>query len=242
MMTPTHARTRPRRCPRSFGFTLIELLIGLSVALVVLTGALTVAGLQLGEHHRLMLELQVQQELRATAELMLRDLRRAGGWDRPQDGVWRTDQPLSLVNPFGELSLDEGGRRISYSFSKGDGSAPASPGAPATASLRETSGFRLVDGRLDQLIAGRHQPLTDSAIVRVTGFRVVPMAVDHPLTGFCARPCPAGLSPAGACPPVLRVHALQLSLEAEAAHDTRVRHQLRLHTRLRNDQLLGACP
>ncbi|RZI57541.1 MAG: prepilin-type N-terminal cleavage/methylation domain-containing protein [Rubrivivax sp.] len=203
------------------GFTLVEFMIGLAVGLLLLAGAFSMAGIQLGEHHRLMLELQVQQDLRATAELILRDLRRAAFWDRAQDGVWQDDPDVPARNPFTEIAVEDAGRRVSYSFAR-DGSAPSA------GSVRETSGFRLSDGRIDQLIAGRYQPLTDPDLLRVNRLEVRVDARAHPLDSVC--------------PSALSRRLVTVAVDAEATHDARARHHLELLSQLHNDALSGDCP
>lgn len=240
------ASRRPHDSRRrtSSGFTLVEVLVGVAISLAIIAGALATAGLQLGEHHRLMLELQVQQDLRATAELMLHDLRRAGFRDRPQDAVWREDRPARDSNPPADITVDDAGRRITYSFARGDvavnggsnkGSGSGASIDPAT-DVRETSGFRFAQGRLDQLIAGRHQPLTDPAVLRIVGFQAWLGSIDHALGDLCPTPCLAS-----ECGPFLRSLQVRFVIEAEAVHDARVKHRIEAQTRIRNDSLSGSC-
>ncbi|WP_431257719.1 PulJ/GspJ family protein [Roseateles chitinivorans] len=214
------------------GFTLVEFMIGLTIGLLLLAGAFSMAGVQLGEHHRLMLELQVQQELRATAELILRDLRRAAFWDKAQDGVWQDDPDAPVPNPYADLTVEDAGHRVSYSFAR-DGSAPSA------GSVRETSGFRLNEGRIDQLIAGRYQPLTDPDLLRVNGFEVRLTAQAHPLGDDCAPGCASGTA---GCLPVLSTRLVTVTVDAEATHDPRARHHLEMLGQLHNHVLSGGCP
>lgn len=222
-----------RRCLR--GFTLVELMTALAISLMLMSGALVMAGVQLGEHRRLQLETQVQQELRGTAELMLRDLRRAAFWDRSPEGVWRLDGPAPEPNPYADLMLEDAGQRVSYSFAR-DGSVPGGD------SVRETSGFRLNEGRIDQLIAGRHQPVTDPALLRVRDFEVRVSSLKRDLTDVCGSGSGGGSGcGAGPCGPALLSRQVELILDAEAAHDARVRHRLTVRGLLRNVVLTGAC-
>jgi len=222
-------------------------MIALTLGLLLMAGACSMAGIQLGEHHRLMLELQVQQELRATAELLLRDLRRASFWDRTQDGVWQEPSDAPVRNPYAEVLVEDSGRRLSYSFAH-EGSPPGG------ASVRETSGFRLNDGRIDQLIAGRYQPLTDPALIRVRQVEVRVASQPHALADACDAGC-AGTSPVGssaasslpgsapgACTPILSTRLVTVTVEAEAVHDPRATHRLELLSRLHNPVLTGDCP
>ncbi len=230
-------QSRRRQC--AAGFTLVELMVGMSVGLALMAGAFALAGIQLGEHHRLLLELQMQQELRATAELMLRDLRRAGFWDRAQDGLWQPDAPVPTSNPYGGFAIEESGQRLSYRYAR-------EAATSGDAGIRESSGFRLSDGRIDQWIAGRFQPLTDPALLRVLRFEARVDSTAHPLGDTCDRPCttPAAAAASGgtSCAPVLQARVVTLSIDAEAAHDRRVRQQASWLSRLPNDTLAGGCP
>ena len=220
---------RSYRAHRSRGFTLIELMTALALSLMLMSGALVMAGVQLGEQRRLQLETLVQQELRATAELMLRDLRRAAFWDRSPQGVWRVDATALELNPYADLTVEDTGQRLSYSFAR-DASVPGG------ASVREASGFRLNEGRIDQLIAGRHQPVTDPALLRVRDFEVRVTSLRRDLADVCASGCGTG-----PCGPALMSRQVELVLDAEAAHDPRVRHRLAVRGLLRNVVLTGAC-
>lgn len=206
------ARRAPARSA-ALGITLIELMVGMAVSLALMAGALATAGIQVGEHHRLMLELQVQQELRATVELMQRDIRRAGYWERAEDGLWRGDNPAPSRNPFDALVVDGGGQRLSY-----------------RAAASESTGFRFAEGRIDQVLGGRHQPLTDPALLRVRSFQASLLPIEVPI-GAPANPGCARLS----------LQSLRIVIEAEALHDPRVRHRVETLTRLRNDRLLESC-
>ena len=62
----------------SRGISLVELMVGIAVGMIVVAGASVMLVNQVNEHRRLMLETQVQQDLRASADLILRELRRAG--------------------------------------------------------------------------------------------------------------------------------------------------------------------
>lgn len=225
-MRHTDARRRTTR-----GFGLVELLVGVAVGLALMAGAFAMAGLQLGEHHRLMLELQIQQELRAVAELMLRDLRRAAFWENAHDGVWSAVRSTPARNPHAALSIGDAEHRLVYSYSR-DGTGP---GAGPGGGTRDTSGFRLVDGRIDQLIAGRYQPVTDPAVLRVLSFETSVTRDAMPVDDVCdARPH-AGREAR------MDTRLVLLSIEAQATHDPRVRHRLDVQGRLRNDTFTGGC-
>ena len=241
--------SRHARRPLPRGFILVELLVGLAISLMLMAGAFAMAGLQVGAHHRLLLELQVQQELRATAELVLRDLRRAASWDRPQDALWQADGPAPVRNPYADIEVGDAGKRVTYSFAR-DGSSSDGAG------VREVAGFRWSDGRIDQLVAGRYQPLTDPAVLRVRAFDLRVESQARSLSDACARACTPGTSPptplpaggggssssAAPCGPASVARLVELVIDAEAVHDRRVSQQLTARSLVRNDALTGGCP
>ncbi len=60
------------------GISLVELLVGLAIGLIVIATALYAVTQHLRENKRLLVEARLMQDLRTAAELIARDLRRAG--------------------------------------------------------------------------------------------------------------------------------------------------------------------
>ena len=84
---PAVARLVPAR-----GISIVELMVGITISLFILAGASLVLTTQLDSNRRLLLEAQVQQDLRTTADMISRDVRRAGYWGKAYCQVW----PASL--------------------------------------------------------------------------------------------------------------------------------------------------
>ena len=80
MLIDRNARWPGTSRQRQTGLSLVELMVGVAVGLFVVAGATLVVSNQLGDNRRLMLETQIQQDLRAAADLIARDLRRSGYW------------------------------------------------------------------------------------------------------------------------------------------------------------------
>lgn len=218
------------------GLSVVELMVGLTVGLIVVAGATTMMVNQLAEHRRLLLEVQVQQDLRAAADLILRDLKQAGSWASAQAGVWSQANPHPLENPYGDVRVS--GSQLAYHYARhGDTGEHGGPEDHAVSS-DEHFGFRVQDGRLDFLLGGRYQPLTDPATLRITGLRiqVTPHAI--PLPDYCPAPCPPGSSQ---CPPVVEVREVSLSITGQATHDPQVRRSVDMQALLRNDRVRGGC-
>ncbi|MDH5540137.1 MAG: hypothetical protein OEY03_12105, partial [Rhizobacter sp.] len=173
-------------------------------------------------------------DLRTTAELVTRNLRRAGYWGAATSGVLPTGTTPLPSNPYVAVdpaAAPSGGVNFRYSRDANENNIVDS---------NEQFGFRLRNGTIEmQLGAGNWQAMTDAGSVRVTGFDVTPRIEEIDLAAYCSKPCPAG-SPS--CPPRLQVRSLALSLSGEAVSDARVTRSIRSHVRLRNDAIIGACP
>lgn len=206
---------------RQQGLGLVELMVGMTVGLIVVAGASVLMVNQLDDHRRLMLETQVQQDLRAAADLMLRDLRRAGFRMRSDKGVW-AEGATPQVNPYDTVNIPETGE-INYSHSKDSNDA-------ATGNY----GFRLSGGNLQFMLNGSWQPLTDSSTLVITGFSVNLNSQQIPLAEFCDAGCAATAS-------CLEVRDVLLSLTGHAARDDKIVRTVTVGTRVRNDAITGAC-
>lgn len=230
----------PRRAQR--GLSIVEMMVGVAIGLFVVAGAAMLLATQLSDNRRLLLETQVQQDLRATADIIVRELRRAGRWGKARDGVWVAGgapaaNPYAAVEPVvgeGGFADDEQASSVEIAYSSVDLEADED-GVVANAERR---GFRLDNGVIQtQLGAGNWQALTDGNTLRVTNFSVrmnrqqVPMA--------CPKACSVG---AVACPPMLEVRDMQVDITGQAAHDPAVLRSVRSNVRLRNDTVNGACP
>lgn len=231
------------KCRPARGLSMVELMVGVTIGLFVVAGAGMLAASQLSDNRRLLLETQVQQDLRATADIIARELRRSGHWAKARDGVWYEGSAAVRSNPYGGLTSAEGGAELqdgdvtnavllNYS-NKGDEALEDDAVA-----ANEQRGFRLDNGTIQtQLGAGNWQALTDSNTLRVTGFSITTQS--KPVQLACTKDCPGG---GQACWPVLAVRELTIDITGEAAHDAAVQRSVRSTVRLRNDPVTGSCP
>lgn len=219
---------------RQRGLSLVEMMVGLTVGLIVVAGASMMMVGQLDDHRRLTLETQVQQDLRAAADLVLRDLRRAAYRQRSEDLVW-TPQAGALLqgNGFSQVSFSRESGELTYAYSR----APQPAAEDNVPGADERYGFRVRDGTLQFLLGGAWQPLTDPHTMRVSDFNVTLNEQRVELGEFCAAPCPPGAD----CPPRQLVRDIAVSLTGTATHDPRVVRSVRLGARLRNDAIQGSC-
>ncbi|MBZ8143671.1 hypothetical protein CLD22_28100 [Rubrivivax gelatinosus] len=210
-------------------------MVGVTVGLlVVAASALLVSG-QLTENRRLMLEIQVQQDLRASADIIVRDLRRAGIWNDAQSiGVWSTENPTPGCNLYATVVPD--GSSIVYHYYR-------------SGAMNSPLGIKLENGVLKTAIQGPSTPsagtceqsttpsswqeLTDSRTLKITrlNFELVDDGSDpEPLP--CPKLCPSGGTE---CWPLLKVRLLQVDIEGEAVSDASVKRSISTRVKLRND-------
>jgi type IV pilus assembly protein PilW len=213
------------------GLSLVELMVGIAVGLFVVAGATVVVSNQLGDNRRLMLETQIQQDLRAAAEVIARDVRRSGYWGNAESGVWHAGAVAVATNPYTELQgVVSGVAASSVQFGYSRGAVENNVLDDAT----DRSGFRLQNGVVQMYVGGNWQALTDGNTLRVTNFQVTLNSRDIDLA--CFNPCPPG-----ACPKQT-VRDITVLIEGAAANDASVRRSARTNVRLRNDLITGACP
>ena len=96
-MLPGTTQTARQSLPKALkqnGFSLVELLIGILIGLFIVGGAFSLFLSNLDSSRRLLLEARLNQDLRAAADLVTRDLRRAGYWTSAVQGI-----TVNQVNP-----------------------------------------------------------------------------------------------------------------------------------------------
>lgn len=242
MLSAMQRSARPGRV-RPFGLSIVELLVGIAIGLFVLAGATAVVTGQLTDNRRLLLETQIQQDLRAAADLITRDLRRAGYWGNATSRVWPAPGAALLDNMYTALWTSAGvGGRTEYNYSYSN-SGPLPFGTGPENNVRnaaENYGFALnsASGTIEmKLGAAPWQALTDPNVVRITQFDV--QINPQVLTVPCSKTCPGGGT---ACWPQQTVRDVAIVITGQAVHDANVQRSVRSGTRLRNDSIAGACP
>ena len=218
---------------RSRGVSLVGLLVGTAIGLIVVAAAGTLAAAHLSENRRLLADARLMQDLRTAADIVARDLRRAGHWGSAASAVRSDDGGAALVNPYSAIASAPGGvDGLVYRYSQDAVENQA-------LDRNEHFGFRLRAGVLDiQLGEGNWQALTDSTRLVMTDFTVEARSVDIDLARFCSAPCAAGSS---RCPPRQQVRSVTYSMSARSTLDPTVRRTVRGSARLRNDALVGHC-
>ena len=225
-----HSNT-PARPAHMRGLSLIELLVGVALGLFVVASATTLLAGHLREGRSLLRESRLTQDLRTAADLVSRDLRRAGYWGAAASGVWSRSASGVLPNPYAAMSPSAAASdAVTFQFSR-----DASENQRVDSN--EQFGFRLRNGAIEiQLGAANWQALTDATTLTVTEFNVTPTVQDLSLAGYCTPTCVTS-----ACPHQ-QVRSLAVRISGRSLHDTSVNRSVRSEVRLRNDTLTGTCP
>jgi type IV pilus assembly protein PilW len=200
---------------------------------MVVAGASFVAVNQIGDNRRLLLETQVQQDLRAAADLIARDLRRAGWWGTAEQGLWRSDTPALAANPYAAVTPAAASApvaQVDFSYSRDAEDNVVDDDS-------ERFGFKLEGGAIKMLLGGAWQMLTDSNVLEVTTFAVT--AQPQTVQQACYRECAGGGT---ACWPTETVRTLTIDIAGRAVSDASVLRSVREVVRLRNNATVGACP
>jgi prepilin peptidase dependent protein B len=210
---------------RQLGLSMVETMVGLTVGLFIVGGALKLFVDNLDSNRRLLVETRVNQDLRAAADLIARDLRRASYWTQATSGVWQTSASAVTPNPHAAITT---GSDVVYQYDKDTTEV-------------YSAGFRLSAGKIQlRTAASTWQDVTDPSAMTVTQLSVTPVSRIIDLLPRCeVTTCPAGST---TCPPTLTIRQFNLTLQGQAVTDSRVVRQIEETIRVRNDQFSGACP
>ncbi len=228
-------------CPRRMGFgsmrrqrgvSLVETMVGVALGLFIVAGASMLATTQLSENRRLILETQVQQDLRATTDIITREIRRNGYNNTAHFLQWSPDDPARQPSPnLRRLTLGQSGDVVSYRYDR-----------PGQALVE--FGFRLEDGVIRHRLGATTQDLTDRNTLLVTAFDVQREVVETKQLA-CPKLCADGTQD---CWPTYAVVDLEVSITGRAVSDASVTRTINSRVRLRNDALqfnvsaTQACP
>jgi Tfp pilus assembly protein PilW len=216
---------------RQQGLSLVELMVGIVVGMFVVAAASMLVAGQLADNRRMLLEVQVQQDLRAAADIITRELRRAGSWgdtaatgDGAQDGISR-DGMNPLSNPLLTVSPNNTGPVTSVSYS----SSRAGSGSTGPYGFRLNGG--VIQSQLDP--SSGWQSLTDESTMFVETFNIT--GVNEPAVRVpCPKRCSDGTTN---CWPTVTVRRFEIAITGRSVSDSKVRRSVSSVVRLRNDQV-----
>ncbi len=212
----------PQPLRRQRGLSIVEMMIGITIGLLVVAAASLVVSTQLADNRSLLIETQVQQDLRATADIVTRELRRAGSWNGAAKGVWYVGGPTPLANPFAAVSpASAPATEVDYAYHR-------------SAGAEGPFGFRLNGGVIQaRLGSSGWQELTDPRTLTITSFTITPVAAPAtPSKIPCPKLCSDGTTD---CWPTVTVRELVVQIAGQAASDTAIQRSIQSTVRLRND-------
>lgn len=210
---------------RQRGLSIVESLVGITVGLFIVAAAATIVSAQLASNRRLLLDTQIQQDLRASADIIARELRRSGAL---RDGIaaatlWQPGMTFTPIDAASSALTPTTGPSDNVTFQY-----------QRTSDVTEY-GFKLHDGRIQSKINGEWQDLTDANAMHVTAFAITPRTVTT-VTLPCPNLCPT--TGDTACWPTVTVREIDLQIDGEAANDASVRRSIRGTVRVRNDAVV----
>ncbi|MBI5462888.1 MAG: prepilin-type N-terminal cleavage/methylation domain-containing protein [Gammaproteobacteria bacterium] len=231
------------------GFSLTELMIGSTVGLLVIAGALQLYVLNLRATNDNLRLSRLNQELRATLDLLRNDLRRAGHWrlepgtDAPTDNPFQAgDNDIRLGRATGEAPRS----CILYSYDlNGDrqvGVGPSGLAGPTTSTDNlERFGMRLRAGQVQMrnggaafnCTSGSWQAVTDPD-TDITLLRFESIETCHNLSDR-AHDCVAGDA-------ALLRRQIRIALHARSRSDPNIVQELTSTVAIANDKLFSAYP
>jgi type IV pilus assembly protein PilW len=207
------------------GLSLVELMVGITVGMFVVAAAATLVATQLTDNRKLLVEVQVQQDLRATADIIMRDLRRAGSLPELFDAtkyVWSADTaaPMDFDAQLAVTPASGAANQVTFASARTPGS-------------RAGYGFRLSRGVIQAQLPGDAgwQDLSDGATMTVTAFNITAVN-EPPVMASCPKLCSDG---SNACWPQAQVRSYTVEITGEAKSDAAVKRSVSSVARVRSD-------
>ena len=241
MRTLSPARCRHTAAAHMRGMSLVELMVGIAVSLFVVAAAALLVSSNLSENRRLLLETQLQQDLRATADIITRELRRSGFWANALSTVPTPSGGGTVVNPMTVTTASGGNAStVYYRYSRSSGVAAFGFRLDADGVIRACQSDGTDAGGV---CASGWQELTDPNTIRVTTFSVMPTRAGlrarpdnaNPLKLPCTQLCADGSTD---CWPTVTTQEYAVSITAQSKSDASVVRTLNSSVRLRNDRVL----
>lgn len=223
-----HLLAAPRGGPVR-GLSLVELMVGIAVGLFIVAAATVMATGQLGENRRLLLESQLQQDLRATSDIITRELRRSGAIINAQNLVATATVPAQA-------------NAISATTPASGAHSPAEITFRYERNLVEQGpwGFKLDNGIIKtQLVnsltgvSAGWQDLTDGSVMEVTQFAIT-INREPPIEVPCPSICPSGTT---SCWPLMYVRDFVVDITARLRSAPEVVRSIRSTVRARNEMV-----
>lgn len=227
--------TFPHRLRIGRGISLVELMVGIAVGLIVVAAATTVVTAQLGNTRQVLLETQLDQDLRTATEVITRELRRSGASVVDGSALWYSNnqsQTVATAWRAAEIAAGDTGS-ILLKYRRGPG--------------EEGFGFKLEDDTIKMLIpdggSGVWQELTDPLAIKVTRFSIAQVRSDDrarvdnldPIVVACPYLCADGSTD---CWPRAQAQEFVLTIVGESLRDASITRTLKTSVAARS-MLIG---
>jgi type IV pilus assembly protein PilW len=221
------------------GISIVELMVGLTVGLIVLAGAMALFVNNTVNSRHMLVEARLNQDLRAVADVITRDVRRAGYWGNAIEGTRAVGvTTAALPNPYAGITMTTSSVEYAYSKPTLDAGVWVEDEDNTLNDNTESFGFRLNNSAVQMKAAGNvWTNLTNPDAVRIDQFVLAPKVVTLPLGHLCVTPCSAGTPN---CPTV-NVRSFTLTLSGHSATDTSIVRSLQTTVRVRGEQMEGKC-
>ncbi len=202
--------------------SLVELMVGVTIGLFIVAAATLLVGNQLTDNRRLLLETQLQQDMRASMDIMTRQIRRAGLWEENDSlQLLRTSDGLPGSFKTNRKTIGVNGTNDEITFSYWLNNQDQGPW-----------GFKLENGRIKTLLSsGGPQDLTDHTTVKVTALQFTPV-INNSEAVACPNLCADGTT---SCWPRTAVRAYLVTLQAQSVADPLVTRRMQSVARVRNN-------
>jgi type IV pilus assembly protein PilW len=246
------------RNQRPRGLSIVEFMVGIVVGLFVVGGAAKLFVDYLSSNRKAMLETRVNQDLRAAADLVARDLRRAGYWRNATTGLYLGGTAPAASNPYVQVDYNSGDNSLTYRYAK--------DGNDALDATTEEFGVK-ADGALRLKVGNTWQAITDPSVMTINSSDLlIPLVAERAVDLYTACPCfargicsensfknpdpdksPAAPGDNWANRPrvIVREYELQITARSVAAAmpgASAVVREVRERVRPRNDVTQGQCP
>lgn len=202
------------------GMSVVEFMVGVALGLLVVAAtALMVSG-QMVENRKLLLETQIQQDLRAATDIVTRELRRSSYFGGTTAQLWYEGRTAAITeNAFGAITPSSGTvTEVNFAYRRRSGD-------------EGPYGYKLEGEAIKSMLGTEWQVLTDTNVMRITGFSItVNPAEVYQLP--CPKLCTDGTQD---CWPELQMRTATVTLTGQSRTDTAVTRTLSTDVRLRND-------
>jgi prepilin peptidase dependent protein B len=213
--------------------SVIELMVGITLGLFVIGGALAMLMSNITGSRGLLLEARLNQDLRATADIIARDFKRSGYWAKAIEGVKISDgATAAATNPYSNITctscISGTTSQVEYSYTKGVEND--------TVDASEKFGYRLNAGAVQmQMSNGNWQPITDTNILTITNFAIVEAKTGVSVALACVKTPTTNT-------PTVYIRQYDITLTGQAVSDAKIVRTLNSRVKVRNDEYTGACP